>query len=62
MDVTATDFERITGVSRHTVYSWYYRKVFPEGISEVPTIGKARILSVNKKSSHYEKINKALKK
>lgn len=60
MIVTVTDFERITGISRHTVYAWFYRNRFPDGVSESPSLGSTKLLKVSKKSEHYEKIEKAL--
>lgn len=60
MTITVTDFERITGISRHTVYSWIYRDKLPEGIEVQPTIGKTKILNVKKNSKHFEKIQKEL--
>lgn len=60
MTITVTDFERITGISRHTVYSWFYRSKFPEGITAAPTLGTTKILVVNKKSEYFERITKEL--
>lgn len=60
MTITVTDFERITGISRHTVYSWIYRRTLPEGIELVNTIGKTKLINVTKKSEHFNKISKQL--
>lgn len=60
MTVTVTDFERITGISRHTVYSWFYRDKFPEGIASAPSLGSTKILVVKRSSEYYEKIEKKL--
>jgi len=60
MTITVTDFERITGKSRHTVYSWFYRNNFPEGISPAPSLGSTKMLIVKKGSEHFDKISKEL--
>ncbi len=60
MTITVTDFEKITGISRHTVYAWFYRQKFPKGIKAVKTLGAARMLSVKPASEHYESIAKEL--
>lgn len=60
MTITVTDFERITGISRHTVYSWIYRNKMPEGIQHVETLGKTKLINVSKKSEHYDKVAKQL--
>lgn len=56
MTITVTDFERITKISRHTVYAWFYRGNFPEGIEAAPSLGTTKLLKVAKSSKHYEKI------
>jgi hypothetical protein len=53
MTVTVSDFERITGVKRMTVYSWIYRNKMPRGIA-VAGIGKSKILKVSKTSDYFE--------
>lgn len=60
MTITVTDFERITGISRHTVYSWFYRAKFPEGIEPAPSLGSTRMLVVSKSNEHFKKISKEL--
>lgn len=60
MTVTVTDFERITGVSRHTVYAWFYRDKFPAGIQAAPSLGTTKILKIKKASKYYEKVEKQL--
>lgn len=60
MTVTVTDFERITGTSRHTVYSWFYRDKFPEGIEAAPSLGSTKMLVVKRANKYYNKIEKAL--
>ncbi len=59
MNVTVSDFNRITGISRHTVYSWIYRDKMPDGLS-VAGIGKSKILKVSKSSEYYKKLEKEL--
>ena len=58
MTITVTDFERITGISRHTVYAWFYRNKFPEGIEPVKTLGNTKLITVKKSSEHYQKVNR----
>jgi hypothetical protein len=60
MTITVTDFERITGISRHTVYSWIYRNKMPDGIEVQPTLGKTKILNVKKSSEYFNQIQKEL--
>jgi len=64
MTITVTDFERITGISRHTVYSWFYRDKFPEGVqaakSFVTSKGATKLLVVNKQSEYYQMLKKQL--
>jgi hypothetical protein len=60
MTITVTDFERITKISRHTVYSWFYRDKFPEGIEPAPSLGSTKMLVVKKASEHFDKIEKKL--
>ncbi len=60
MTITVTDFERITGISRHTVYSWIYRQKMPAGIELAPSLGSSKMLVVKKASPHFEKIQKEL--
>lgn len=60
MTITVTDFERITGISRHTVYSWFYRDKFPEGIEAAPSLGSTKMLIVKRANKHYGKIEKQL--
>lgn len=60
MTITVTDFERITGISRHTVYSWFYREKFPEGIEPAPSLGSTKMLVIKKASEHYEKVKTEL--
>lgn len=59
MKVTVSDFQKITGISRHTVYSWIYRNKMPKGLS-VAGIGKSKILNVSKGSEYFEKLEKQL--
>jgi len=59
MKVTVSDFQRITGVSRHTVYSWIYRNKMPKGLS-VAGIGKSKILNVSKSSEYYDQLESNL--
>jgi hypothetical protein len=61
MTITVTDFERITGISRHTVYSWFYRDKFPDGISAAPSLGSTKMLVVKKSSKHHDKIESKMK-
>ncbi len=56
MTITVTDFERITGISRHTVYSWFYRDRFPDGITPAKSLGSTRMLVVKKSSEYFEQI------
>lgn len=58
MTITVTDFERITGTSRHTVYAWFYREKFPKGIRPAQSLGSTKLLKVGKASEHYEKLTK----
>lgn len=60
MTLTVTDFERITGISRHTVYSWFYRDKFPEGIEPAPSLGTTKMLVIKKGNEHYKKIESKL--
>lgn len=60
MTITVTDFERITGTSRHTVYAWFYRDKFPEGIKAAQSLGSTKLLKVGKASEFYDKISKKL--
>lgn len=60
MVITVTDFERITGISRHTVYSWFYRKTFPDGIEPAPSLGSTKMLIVKKQSDHFKKVKAEL--
>lgn len=60
MTITVTDFERITGVSRHTVYAWFYRDKFPEGIKAATSLGSTKLLKVGKASEYYDKLEKQL--
>jgi len=59
MIVTVSDFQRITGISRHTVYSWIYRNKMPKGLG-VAGVGKSKILEVKKDYEHFTDIKKAL--
>lgn len=56
MTITVTDFERITKVSRHTVYAWFYRDKFPKGIKAAHSLGSTKLLKVTKQSDHYDKL------
>lgn len=56
MTITVTDFERITGVSRHTVYAWFYREKFPKGVKPVPSLGSTRLIKIGKASEYYDQI------
>ncbi len=58
MTITVTDFERITKISRHTVYSWFYREKFPEGIEPAPSLGSTKMLVIKKASKHFESVKK----
>lgn len=60
MTITVTDFERITGVSRHTVYAWFYRDKFPKGIRQATSLGSTKLLKVSKSSEHFDKLTKEL--
>jgi len=60
MTITVTDFERITGTSRHTVYAWFYRDKFPEGIEKAPSLGSTKLLKISKKHKDFVKISKAV--
>jgi hypothetical protein len=60
MTITVTDFERITGISRHTVYSWIYRDKMPSGITKVETIGKTKLIKITKESEYFKKVSKQL--
>jgi len=60
MTITVTDFERITKISRHTVYSWFYRSKFPEGIEPAPSLGSTKMLVVKRSNKHFGKISKEL--
>lgn len=62
MTITVTDFERITGISRHTVYSWFYREKFPDGVQPAKAIGSTKMLIVGKKYEHFDDISKAFDK
>jgi len=57
MTITVTDFERITGVSRHTVYSWIYRNKMPEGIKHKKTLGSTKMIDVTKTSEYFEQLS-----
>lgn len=57
--ITVSDFQRITGISRHTVYSWIYRNKMPEGL-KLAGIGKSKILHVSKNNAYFDKISKEL--
>lgn len=57
MIITVTDFERVTGLSRHTVYAWIYRDKLPDGIKIHKTIGKTKVLNVSKASKFYKQIS-----
>lgn len=59
MIVTVSDFQRITGISRHTVYSWIYRNKMPKGLV-VAGVGKSKILEVKKDYEYFTAIKKAL--
>lgn len=59
MTITVSDFQRITGISRHTVYSWIYRNKMPKGL-KLAGIGKSKILKVSKDYEHFEDLEKAL--
>ena len=56
MIVTVTDFERITGISRNTVYSWIYRDTLPVGIELAPSLGSTKMLRIKKDSEYYKKV------
>lgn len=60
MTITVTDFERITGISRHTVYSWFYRSKFPTGIEPAPTLGSTRMILIKKASEYYNMVSKVI--
>jgi hypothetical protein len=60
MTITVTDFERITGISRHTVYAWFYRDAFPEGIKAAKSLGSTKMLIVTNKSKHFDKVKEEL--
>ena len=57
MNITISDFQKKTGISRDTVYSWIYRNNMPKGIT-LAGIGKTKILSVTKGYEHYDKVVK----
>jgi predicted DNA-binding transcriptional regulator AlpA len=57
MNITVSDFEKKTGISRDTVYSWIYRKNMPKGIT-LAGIGKTKILNVTKSYEHFDKVSK----
>jgi len=61
MTVTVSDFSKITGVPRMTVYSWISRTQLPKGIC-VAGIGKSKILEVKESCEYYGKIKKHLSK
>lgn len=60
MIITVSDFARITGVPRDTIYSWFYRGVFPEGIESSPILGKSKVLKVTTKSKYYKAVKNEL--
>lgn len=60
MTITVTDFERITGISRHTVYSWFYRNRFPDGIQAAKSLGTTKLLVVKKTSEYHAQLEKEL--
>lgn len=59
MTITVSDFQRITGVSRHTVYSWIYRNKMPKGM-KLAGIGKSKILKVSRDSEYFEELEKQM--
>lgn len=59
MNITISDFQRITDVPRMTVYSWIYRNKLPKGIT-IAGIGKSKILRVTRQSEYFEKIERQL--
>lgn len=59
MTVTVSDFSKITGVPRMTVYSWIYRAQMPKGVT-VAGIGKSKILKITKASDYFEMIETQL--
>lgn len=59
MTITVSDFQRITGVSRHTVYSWIYRNKMPKGM-KLAGIGKSKILKVSRECEYFEKIEERI--
>jgi len=60
MTITVTDFERVTGISRHTVYSWFYREKFPEGIEPAKSLGSTKMLVIKKNYEYFTAIKSAL--
>lgn len=60
MIIKISDFQRITGVSKNTVYAWFYRNNFPEGVEPSEILGKTRILKVKKSSKYFDQISKEL--
>ena len=62
MFVTVSEFAKITGISRHTVYSWIYRNDVPAGLEPGKIGVKTHILTVRRGSEHYDKIRKAKEK
>lgn len=56
MTITISDFSRITGVKRDTVYSWIYRRKLPKGIT-LAGIGKTKILKVSSASEYFEQVD-----
>jgi len=56
MNITISDFQKKTGVSRDTVYSWIYRNKLPKGVT-LAGIGKTKILNVSKSSDYFDKIS-----
>jgi len=61
MILTVTEFEKATGVSHNTVYSWIARQKMPKGIT-LAGIGKSKILKVSKISDYYEMVQTELAK
>lgn len=62
MTITVSDFSKITGISRHTIYSWIYRNTMPKGLKPAKTIGKARLLTISQSNEYYEKVSEKLMK
>lgn len=62
MTITVSDFSKITGISRHTIYSWIYRNTMPKGLKTIKTIGNARLLKISQSNEYYEKVSEKLRR